>query len=600
MGIRLIRKAAAITFTLLLIFSAYAFAGEAVSMNIIGVQEDMPVLKAYINLYDEGNTKLEEIDKKCIAASLDGNAINITEIENLKDTEEGNAAIFLIDISKSLSTENFAELKSKMTQWVDEMGSQDAVSIITFGSEVNIICDFLSDKAALKEYISNLSLTDYETSFYEAVQTALTIASVENEDIPYTRQIVIITDGANVLKGSITKDEIIKNIEQKPYTIYGIGAFGGYLTGDKQAALDILGEFARTSKGKYFQKNLYEFDEMFRLIKADIDATQVVTFDCGEIKADGNNHNLYISYEKDSKKIDAEITARLVKNIPDTTVPALIDFKVISNNELEVYFSESVVYADNRKSYEIIDAIGQKLIPDEIVYTENEDEYKAILKFPVGFDGSYTVNISGIEDASGNILDETYEDFEVLVEKQPDFLDEYKVFILVGVGLLLMIAVIIFVLLTRRKKKEQERKSKYIYSGSEASQNKQENTVLKKSDNTTRNTSQKTNIIKSGPKKEVHLVIIDNKNQLKEMDKTFAGSMVIGRSSGCDINFPDGEMSRQHCKITFENNHMYIEDMKATNTTIVNGIPVAGRMRLNSGDSILVGQTEIKMTWKEE
>lgn len=601
MGIKLMKKVILFALVCIMLLVPAALAEDAISMGVVGAREYMPIITAYVSLYDENNIKVSDIEADSISATLDGVPVNTIDIQNFKDTNEGSATIFLVDISKSLSTKNFDVIKDNMMAWVEQMTGNDAVSIITFGADVTIIRDYTNDKEQLEADIESLELTDNTTSFYEAVQTALTISSVENENIPYLRQIIIITDGANVQKGSITKNELIKTIEQKPYVIYGIGAYGGSLTTSKQEALDILGEFARTSEGQYYQKKLYAFNEMFTLIKEDIDSTQVVTFDCGEMGADGNNHNLYIVYEKDDKKVDGEIDIRLEEEIPDTDVPEVIDFKVLSENELIVYFSESVSGADQKANYEIKDSIGQIVIPHEIIYSEMDDEFTASIKFLVDFDGQYTVKIKGIKDQAGNMLSVTSENFEVVIEEEISFFDEYKLFIFIAIGIILLAAAAAIIILMSRKKKEDARKKSFANSGQTASmpvnhslpKNGLQSTIKK-------NTVQKTNIMKSKSSKSMHMVVIDNKNSVSEMDKTVQGSIVIGRSQECDVKFNDGEMSRQHCKITFENGQMYAEDLKATNTTIVNGIPLTARIRLNSGDSLLIGQTEIKVSWKED
>src|SRR5689334_22572901 len=69
------------------------------------------------------------------------------------------------------------------------------------------------------------------------------------------------------------------------------------------------------------------------------------------------------------------------------------------------------------------------------------------------------------------------------------------------------------------------------------------------------------------------------------------GTTIIGREKGVDIVLADRECSRQHCRITSLQGQFVIEDLKSTNGTRVNGVPVTTPVTLNSGDQIALGKT---------
>ena len=48
-------------------------------------------------------------------------------------------------------------------------------------------------------------------------------------------------------------------------------------------------------------------------------------------------------------------------------------------------------------------------------------------------------------------------------------------------------------------------------------------------------------------------------------------SLVIGREDTCDLHFADGQVSRQHSRIIFDDGEYWIEDMGSANGTIING-----------------------------
>lgn len=65
---------------------------------------------------------------------------------------------------------------------------------------------------------------------------------------------------------------------------------------------------------------------------------------------------------------------------------------------------------------------------------------------------------------------------------------------------------------------------------------------------------------------------------------------VIGRSKRCDVFIPDPYLSKQHARIFFKDAAFYIEDLKSTNGTEVNGKSIGARpVRIKDSDKISIG-----------
>ncbi len=73
--------------------------------------------------------------------------------------------------------------------------------------------------------------------------------------------------------------------------------------------------------------------------------------------------------------------------------------------------------------------------------------------------------------------------------------------------------------------------------------------------------------------------------ELKGKRIAIYGSMVFGRSSGCDIVVSDAHMSRRHAEINLKNGVLRIVDLQSSNGTCVNGEKV-GEKVLKHGDKI--------------
>ena len=72
------------------------------------------------------------------------------------------------------------------------------------------------------------------------------------------------------------------------------------------------------------------------------------------------------------------------------------------------------------------------------------------------------------------------------------------------------------------------------------------------------------------------------------------GKFVVGRSRECDVRVDDGNVSRRHFELVQDGPTTWVvADLGSTNGTEVNGQRVSGRKRLDDGDRITIGGTEL-------
>lgn len=64
---------------------------------------------------------------------------------------------------------------------------------------------------------------------------------------------------------------------------------------------------------------------------------------------------------------------------------------------------------------------------------------------------------------------------------------------------------------------------------------------------------------------------------------------IIGRQSGCDLRIPSGAVSRKHCRLSFHDDFLTVEDLDSANGTVVNGERIEGPHVLRPGDRLEVG-----------
>jgi ABC transport system ATP-binding/permease protein len=66
-------------------------------------------------------------------------------------------------------------------------------------------------------------------------------------------------------------------------------------------------------------------------------------------------------------------------------------------------------------------------------------------------------------------------------------------------------------------------------------------------------------------------------------------NVVVGRAAEVDLVLSHPEVSRRHCRILFEHETWFVEDLGSQRGTAVNGNRISGRLALKAGDQIQIG-----------
>jgi hypothetical protein len=72
------------------------------------------------------------------------------------------------------------------------------------------------------------------------------------------------------------------------------------------------------------------------------------------------------------------------------------------------------------------------------------------------------------------------------------------------------------------------------------------------------------------------------------------GGLLFGRSDAADVHVEDPFASSSHARIFDRGGAMYLEDMGSTNGTYLNGRQVKSAERLNTSDTIRIGDSEYR------
>jgi len=87
---------------------------------------------------------------------------------------------------------------------------------------------------------------------------------------------------------------------------------------------------------------------------------------------------------------------------------------------------------------------------------------------------------------------------------------------------------------------------------------------------------------------DVRLVVEKGSKQKREI-RLKSEDTIIGRRTGCDLRVPSASVSRRHCRLSFRDDCLVVEDLQSANGTYVNGVRVQETQVVQPGDRLEVG-----------
>jgi pSer/pThr/pTyr-binding forkhead associated (FHA) protein len=96
---------------------------------------------------------------------------------------------------------------------------------------------------------------------------------------------------------------------------------------------------------------------------------------------------------------------------------------------------------------------------------------------------------------------------------------------------------------------------------------------------------------------DVRLVVEKGAKKKREI-RLKSEDTIIGRRTGCDLRVPSASVSRRHCRLSFRDDCLVVEDLQSANGTYVNGIRVTDSQVVNPGDRLEVGPVTFLVQYK--
>mgnify|MGYP001431744782 CR=1 FL=1 len=269
------------------------------------------LLTSYISLTDNKGDLIIELKQQDITVSYGENLGEIESFNFYDQSKEGIGFIFLVDISKSITKENFDLVKSSIITWINSMSSLDKVSLISFGEEVNILQDFSDNKELLISSIEKLERTDLETRLNDALMTSQEIASIKRDDLPRRKAIICLTDGLDEYIGGVTREELLNSFQDRRTAIYSIG-FTEIQNEEELEGINNIAVLSRLSGGVFIDANEASIEGAYNIARERVTNTFVINSSCSSCIYDGKKINFNVSVALDGYELNTQSPITLI------------------------------------------------------------------------------------------------------------------------------------------------------------------------------------------------------------------------------------------------------------------------------------------------
>lgn len=301
----------------LLIPAALAFTQEQTAspkIEITGVNAtDLPTVLITANVTDSLGQPVAGLTAENFILSGElADKGQIVSVENITDNNLSFAAVLVIDTSSSMAGTPFAKAKDAAKTFINAIGPNDPVAIITFDTQERLVLDFTTDKTLLLTTIDQLRFGGKTTLYDGALLGVKTAAAAP---LP-RRAVILLSDGAEFGGlSSAARGDALNEARLRGVPVYTIGL--GF--GTDRTYLQALS--AGTNARNYESPSSDQLVEIYRGLAGLLRSQYVITV-AANVAADGSVYNSTlqaITPEGATNEIVAQIRAPIP--VPIVTFP---------------------------------------------------------------------------------------------------------------------------------------------------------------------------------------------------------------------------------------------------------------------------------------
>lgn len=486
--------------------------------------------------------------------------------------------VILLDNSLSISEQNREKAINIITQLIQNHMVNETFDLYTFSDTLNMVAENSSDYDSLINTVSGITFNDQNSYMLNALNelvNKLRSRTYENGYV-YTR-IILVSDGVDDDKLGLTFDEVNNNLVSSSlvFPVYTLAS----VWEKNESGLKSLGQMSRNTSAISFLLDDYSTDNLSQIIQRIQEDSKVWYFAFSiplDLKNSIRTIDLYLSTDSG----DCTVSSK-------TAIPRRSVEEEQQYQEWLLQLETDMELEPETKTETEEMAVPVQQIIDESYGTENMDEQETEEVFETEFSAAKNDNeLLETETEKKGIIDQ--------ILSRP---------VLFAIPVIIVALLIILMVALRRKNEvETEEETEFEgYKPSFSGDIGQPGTtqLLDEGDGKTI----------SGSKLGETVLLFDDTgfvlSSVAYPDKKWNlknGENLIGRREELnDISFPeDKTVSGRHCRIFKKDGEFYLEDMKSSNGTKLNGKTISSAELIHEGDKIQIGRTELKVERKWE
>ena len=276
---------------------------------------EVPSLTLFMELRDDQGRAVTAIDKNRLLIEVGPYPTRIdsaTHFAEATGPEAALAAIFLVDVSKSVPEAGFVRVREAINQWADSLGPHDRMAIVTFGETVMTTLDFTHQRDRIQDAVAGLKPTDKRTRLYDALLRGLDMGLRLDQDIPRRRVIVLLSDGQDDVADGANFQQVFARMEESPLPVYAIAFDPGGNPARREQGRRALGGLARASGGELLEVVQNRFTEAYATARRHIADAITVRVHCAACPPDGRVYPVQISLNEAGRIVTGAGHVRLL------------------------------------------------------------------------------------------------------------------------------------------------------------------------------------------------------------------------------------------------------------------------------------------------
>jgi VWFA-related protein len=273
-------------------------------------QQSFPRIAVQFEVKRSDGSFLLDAGRDDFRVTEEGREVEVVDFQAPQNKEAiATTVVLVVDRSLSMEEEDRINgLKTAVRSFLEKLPEGSKVALIAFGSDVDRLADFTTDRARLQQAVDVLK-PDGATRFYDAVAEGLKLLDREKG----RRVVLALTDGEDTFSQDATLESVIGAGQRLGLPVYTLG-----LGTEEEIESGDLRRLATSTRGQYYPaRNAGELRAIYEQIAERIRSSYSMVYQSDRKLADGTLRPVQIFYR--GSKTAAGETAIF---IPGMVVPA--------------------------------------------------------------------------------------------------------------------------------------------------------------------------------------------------------------------------------------------------------------------------------------